>query len=513
MAIRTILHYPDPRLREKALPVESVTPEIVQLLDDMGETMYAAPGVGLAATQIGVNLRIFVIDIAQKDEPSQMVEFINPELFEPEGAVSWEEGCLSFPTLHEEIKRAKKIKVRAIDRHGKPFVLEAEGLFAVAIQHENDHLDGVLMIDKLGPLRKRMAQRKMAKRAEEASARLSRRNYFDSLFAQSRLLSQAFSCANVRPSKTSLVLIQRSKPHNRSSTVLSLADQTVPPMNAAGSSPKSVNKPASLTPTAPLSPLSTIYTPFGRINFMASSSNTMTPFRCALRWPTLFASVALGLAVAACTKPAPPPTAPAKDTPPPVASVSSAPSASAASSTRTQPPGSTHDYHDPDESPVAIELSALFEKNIAKNKFPKATANDKGCWREVSLSGDHTADYNAVVEKCAQATGMLEYAKKSAGKVHHELDKRDTFTVPMHGGFCYRIFAVADRGIKDMDILITRQGGALIAEDKTQSPVAIIMSDEPWCIEDDTKFEFHVEVEGEGHGSYWFGLWAKPKKK
>lgn len=165
MAIRTILHYPDPRLREKGLPVERLTPALTRLIDDMAETMYAAPGVGLAATQIGEAHRIFLIDIAAEDQPSDLKVFVNPELVSLEGNQCWEEGCLSFPGVTEEIKRAEKVVVRAMDREGKPFELAADGLLAVAIQHENDHLDGVLMIDHVGPLKKRLMARKVQKHA------------------------------------------------------------------------------------------------------------------------------------------------------------------------------------------------------------------------------------------------------------------------------------------------------------------------------------------------------------
>src|SRR6188508_439801 len=121
MAIRTILHYPDQRLRQKAAVVESITPEIVRLIDDMAETMYAAPGVGLAATQIGVALRLFLVDVASgNDEPSDLRTFINPELLELEGSVCNEEGCLSFPGVREEVKRAERVRVRAQDLDGKP---------------------------------------------------------------------------------------------------------------------------------------------------------------------------------------------------------------------------------------------------------------------------------------------------------------------------------------------------------------------------------------------------------
>jgi peptide deformylase len=167
MGIRTILHYPDKRLREVGKRVEVVTPEIQKLVDDMAETMYAAPGVGLAATQIGVALSIFVIDTAADGEPSQFRVFINPEIVESDGELTWNEGCLSFPEVHEEIDRAASVKVRAQDRDGKWFELKADDLLAVAIQHELDHLNGVLMIDHMGPLKKRIVHRQMQKRADE----------------------------------------------------------------------------------------------------------------------------------------------------------------------------------------------------------------------------------------------------------------------------------------------------------------------------------------------------------
>jgi peptide deformylase len=167
MAIRTILHYPDKRLRQKAAPVGEITPEIRALVDDMAETMYAAPGVGLAAPQIGVPLRIFVIDIAPADAPSDLKVFIDPEIVAREGEVTWEEGCLSFPTLHEEIERAEKVTVRARDVNGAVFELTGEDLLAVAIQHEYDHLDGVLMIDHVSLLKRRMMEREMRKRAAQ----------------------------------------------------------------------------------------------------------------------------------------------------------------------------------------------------------------------------------------------------------------------------------------------------------------------------------------------------------
>lgn len=170
MALLPILRYPDPRLREPAKPVAQITPEILTLIENMAETMYDAPGCGLAANQVGVALRIFVIDTAADEEPSDLRVFINPEILELDGLQTWEEGCLSFPGATEEIKRAERVKVRALDRDGKEFTLEVDGLLAVAVQHENDHLNGVLMIDKLSALKKRMMSKKVEK-AKAAEAR------------------------------------------------------------------------------------------------------------------------------------------------------------------------------------------------------------------------------------------------------------------------------------------------------------------------------------------------------
>ncbi len=168
--IRTILHYPDARLREPGKPVAVFDDGVKKLVDDMAETMYAAPGVGLAATQIGEALRVFVIDIAGEDEPSDLRVFINPEIVEKAGKQCFREGCLSFPGVTEEVERAATVKVRALDREGKPFELAAEGLLAVAIQHEHDHLEGKLMIDHLGMLKRRIVHKQMIKRAEEDGA-------------------------------------------------------------------------------------------------------------------------------------------------------------------------------------------------------------------------------------------------------------------------------------------------------------------------------------------------------
>jgi peptide deformylase len=172
MAVRTILHYPDKRLRQEAQQVTQFDAELERLLSDMAETMYAAPGVGLAAPQIGVALKVFVIDIATgENQPSDLRVFINPEILESSGEVCNEEGCLSFPGIHEDVTRAERVRVRAQNAKGEFFELETDGFLAIAIQHENDHLNGKLMVDHLSMLRRRLVHRSMMKRvAHEATA-------------------------------------------------------------------------------------------------------------------------------------------------------------------------------------------------------------------------------------------------------------------------------------------------------------------------------------------------------
>lgn len=172
MAVRTILHYPDKRLREPTKPVTAFDAELSQLIDDMAETMYAAPGVGLAAPQIGVARKIFLVDVSTGEgQPSDLRVFINPEIVEEVGKACNEEGCLSFPGVHEEVWRAERVRVRAQDATGKQFELEADGFLAIAIQHEHDHLNGKLMVDHLSMLRRRLVHRSMMKRAaSEATA-------------------------------------------------------------------------------------------------------------------------------------------------------------------------------------------------------------------------------------------------------------------------------------------------------------------------------------------------------
>lgn len=170
MALLEILKYPDPRLREVARPVVAVDESIRKIVSDMAETMYAAPGVGLAATQVGIPLRIFVIDVAPEGQASELRAFINPEIIERVGKQLWKEGCLSFPGVAEDVKRAERITARALGVDGKPFEVEADGLLAIAIQHETDHLDGVLMIDQVSAFARRRIGRKLAGSGKSANA-------------------------------------------------------------------------------------------------------------------------------------------------------------------------------------------------------------------------------------------------------------------------------------------------------------------------------------------------------
>ena len=168
MAKLTILEFPDPRLRTKAVPVETVDDELRSLIDDMFETMYAAPGIGLAATQVDVHRRLLVTDVsADKSEPYVL---INPEIIAKDGVTVTEEGCLSVPGYYEEFKRAEHIRVRSLDRNGDEVDMEAEGLLAVCIQHEMDHLDGKLFVDYLSEAKRMRIRKKLVKEQKHRDA-------------------------------------------------------------------------------------------------------------------------------------------------------------------------------------------------------------------------------------------------------------------------------------------------------------------------------------------------------
>lgn len=161
MAIRPILHFPDPRLRQKALPVTAFDHELQILIDDMFETMYGEQGIGLAATQINVQQRVIVIDLS--DDKTEPLCLINPDLLEKHDVEEMEEGCLSVPGIYESVQRAEHVTVKAFDRHGQPFEIETGGLLAVCIQHEIDHLDGKLFVDYLSPLKRERIKKKLEK--------------------------------------------------------------------------------------------------------------------------------------------------------------------------------------------------------------------------------------------------------------------------------------------------------------------------------------------------------------
>jgi peptide deformylase len=162
MAKLTILEYPDPRLRTKAVPVERVDEQLRRQIDDMFETMYAAPGIGLAATQVDFHYRLVVIDVSQ-DKTAPLV-LVNPQIIERDGSLQVEEGCLSVPGVFDTpTARAETIRVRALDRDGKPFEIEATGLLSVCIQHELDHLDGKLFVDYLSELKRNRIRKKLEK--------------------------------------------------------------------------------------------------------------------------------------------------------------------------------------------------------------------------------------------------------------------------------------------------------------------------------------------------------------
>jgi len=160
--ILPILEYPDPRLRKVAARVGVVTPEIKKLVTDMAETMYAAPGVGLAATQVDAHKRVLVIDIS--DTRDELRVFIDPEIVSAEGEAESEEGCLSVPGYYDRVTRAARVRVRALDRDGTPFELDAEGMLAVCVQHEMDHLEGKVFVDYLSPLKRTRLSTRLRKK-------------------------------------------------------------------------------------------------------------------------------------------------------------------------------------------------------------------------------------------------------------------------------------------------------------------------------------------------------------
>lgn len=167
MALLSILEYPDPRLRICAKPVTTVDAEIRTLVADMLDTMYDAPGIGLAATQVNIHKRVLVVDVSE--ERSQPMCFINPEILSSEGDVSYEEGCLSVPDVFELVSRAERIKVKALDENGQMMAHDLDGLLAICVQHEIDHLEGKLFVDYLSNLKRDRLKKKLIKKARQTS--------------------------------------------------------------------------------------------------------------------------------------------------------------------------------------------------------------------------------------------------------------------------------------------------------------------------------------------------------
>jgi peptide deformylase len=172
MAIRRILSFPEPFLRGTARPVENIDGKTVSAIDDMVQTMYAAPGIGLAAPQIGLDQRIIVLDVAEEEDETpergkHLLKIVNPVIVESDGEITWEEGCLSVIDFRAEVKRAGRILLKGFDPDQKEIAIEAEGLLAVALQHEIDHLDGTLFIDRLSRLKREMYVRRVKKALRE----------------------------------------------------------------------------------------------------------------------------------------------------------------------------------------------------------------------------------------------------------------------------------------------------------------------------------------------------------
>ncbi len=167
MALLNILRYPDARLHKQAAPVTAFDEALRKLVQDMAETMYAAPGIGLAATQVDVHRQVIVLDVSERRD--SLLVLVNPEIVEASGVSDIEEGCLSVPGIYETLGRAERVKVRACDAHGKSFTLEAQGLLAVCIQHEMDHLKGKVFVEHLSPLKQQRIRARLAKQLRKSA--------------------------------------------------------------------------------------------------------------------------------------------------------------------------------------------------------------------------------------------------------------------------------------------------------------------------------------------------------
>jgi hypothetical protein len=231
-------------------------------------------------------------------------------------------------------------------------------------------------------------------------------------------------------------------------------------------------------------------------------------------------TLAVALLVAACggSKPQPSNASSPSTTAAPEAPSTTAPAQASGTSTgnpavaSAAPTPSEPAYDDPTENAGPVAMSVELAKGTPKASFPKKKTDEQSCWQSVSLSGDSSKDYSALAAACGTPTGLLEYAKPVTGKLHATKDKSDVFTLDLQKGLCYRYIAASDKSIADIDILVEKPGGALVADDKQTGPVAIIESDKTWCMDDDAKYEFHITIDGTGTGGYMFGVWARPKK-
>lgn len=209
----------------------------------------------------------------------------------------------------------------------------------------------------------------------------------------------------------------------------------------------------------------------------------------------------------------PPPANPTPATPDPASSTATtggSPAGSAAGgAAASDDPGAPEE--DVNESDKPIPMTPLLTKSTAKSSFPKRKIGDHECWQGTALMGKAKEDFQTVIDKCGTPTGMLEYAKPVEGKLHSKVDKRDVYVLKLLGNYCYRYFAMGDGSIKDLDILVEKPDGALVADDKTDQPFAIIDSANSWCVDQDIEYHFAIQVDGVGKGNYFFGVWAKPK--
>jgi len=218
-----------------------------------------------------------------------------------------------------------------------------------------------------------------------------------------------------------------------------------------------------------------------------------------------------------CGGDTPPPATPSSASAAPAASTAASPAAASAPASTPAPAASVAavdpdpPLDDPNEQAGPIAMAPEFDKSKAKSTFPKKAKPDAQCWSQVPATGDHAKDFQAIVAACGSPTGLIEYTKPVEGKLHHKHDPEDVFTMPVLAGYCYRYFAIADSTISDLDLLIEKKGGALVGDDKTNSPFAIIDTEQPWCQDEDQSLEFHVRVDGPGKGGYTFGVWARPK--